>query len=107
MVDIALVLQLRLGLGVRACWEVERRRMVPKADLLEAVMGLRDMYPNGWNSWGDMVDALCTVAYEAWPHRRPRVFGVSTAVPFKPSLYILNLQLFVHGTNTMLNPRRG
>ena len=71
IVDIALVIQLRLG--VRACWEVERRRMVPKADLLEAVLGLRDMYPNGWKAWGDMVDALCTVVYEAWPHRRPRV----------------------------------
>ena len=46
--------------------------MVPKADLLEAVMGLRDEDPIGWKAWGDMVDDLCTVVYEAWPHRGPR-----------------------------------
>ena len=74
IVDIALEIQLLLGLGVKACWEVERRRMVPKADLLEAVMGLRDKYPIGWKAWGDMVDHLCTVVYEAWPHRAPYVW---------------------------------
>ena len=74
IVDIALVIQLRLGLGIRACWEVERRKMLPKADLLEAVMGLREEYPIAWEAWGDMVDDLCAVVYEAWPHRGQHVW---------------------------------
>ena len=30
-------------------------------------MGLRELFPTGsWVAWGDMVDRICTVTYEAW-----------------------------------------
>ena len=69
VVDMALVSQVQLG--VRESWYVKRLNMAHKADLLEAVMGLRDLYPAGWGAWGDMVDHLCTAVYEAWPLRGP------------------------------------
>ena len=65
IVDVALQLNLRLT-GKR-CWEVERRNMEHKADLLEAVMGLRELQPtSAWVAWGDLVDEICTVVHEAW-----------------------------------------
>ena len=69
VVDMALASQVQLG--VRESWFVKRLNMAHKADLLEAVMGLRDLYPAGWAAWGDMVDHLCTAVYEAWPLRGP------------------------------------
>jgi hypothetical protein len=39
----------------------------PKADLLEAVMGLRELFPTTrWVAWGDMVDNICTDVYDGW-----------------------------------------
>jgi hypothetical protein len=39
----------------------------PKADLLEAVMGLRELFPtSGWVRWGNMVDDICTDVNEEW-----------------------------------------
>ena len=41
--------------------------MEHKADLLEAVMGLRELCPGSqWTAWGDMVDDICTDVHEAW-----------------------------------------
>ena len=38
----------------------------PKADLCEAVMGLRELFPTWWKAWGDLVDDICTDVYEEW-----------------------------------------
>jgi hypothetical protein len=38
----------------------------PKADLCEAVMGLRELFPTWWKAWGDLVDDVCTDVYEEW-----------------------------------------
>ena len=65
VVDMALELNRRLN--VPRCWEVEQRNPEHKADLLEAVMGLRELNPTTpWAAWGDMVDNICTDVYEAW-----------------------------------------
>jgi len=65
VVDMALELNRRVD--VPRCWEVERRNMEHKADLLEAVMGLRVLNPTThWAAWGDMVDDICTDVHEAW-----------------------------------------
>ena len=65
IVDTALELNRRVG--VPRCWEVEQRNMEHKADLLEAVMGLRELHPTThWAAWGDMVDDICTDVHEAW-----------------------------------------
>ena len=38
-----------------------------KADLLEAVMGFRELCPGSlWVAWGNMVDDICTDVFEAW-----------------------------------------
>ena len=65
IVDTALELNRRVG--VPRCWQVEQRNMEHKADLLEAVMGLRELNPTThWAAWGDMVDDICTDVHEAW-----------------------------------------
>ena len=65
IVDTALELGRRVG--VPRCWQVEQRNMEHKADLLEAVMGLRELHPTThWAAWGDMVDDICTDVHEAW-----------------------------------------
>ena len=70
VVDMALELGTRWG--APRCWEVERRNMEHKADLLEAVMGLRVLHPTThWAAWGDMVDAICTDVHEAWSSPEP------------------------------------
>ena len=64
---IDMALELNRCVGVPPCPWVERLNMEHKADLLEAVMGLRTLYPGSqWTAWGDMVDEICTDVHEAW-----------------------------------------
>ena len=92
VVDMALASQVQLG--VRESWYVNRLSMEHKADLLEAVMGLRDLYPGGWGAWGDMVDHLCTAVYEAWPLRGPFLFVWNHTEAFTALFEHFNLASF-------------
>ena len=93
VVDMALASQVQLG--VRESWYVKRLNMAHKADLLEAVMGLRDLYPAGWAAWGDMVDHLCTAVYEAWPLRGPFISVWNHTEAFRALFDHFNLPTFI------------
>ena len=61
-----MALDLQRRVDVPGCWEVERRNMGSKADLLEAVTGFRELYPtNDRAAWGDMVGDICKDVHEA------------------------------------------
>ena len=64
---MALKLHGMLG-AVKSCYEVEIRNMVHKADILEAVMGLRVLKPReeNWAEDGNIVDRLCSEVHSLW-----------------------------------------
>ena len=64
VVDVCL--RFRQAVHEAPLYQVSQRGLEKKADLLEAVMGLRVLYPAAWQQWGDAVDHLCTDVYEVW-----------------------------------------
>ena len=81
VVDMALQVHKRSRCRGIGLWEIKKRNPEHKADVLEAVMGLREMQPTtNWVNWGNLVDDICTDVFEAWqsPELRdlwdPRVF---------------------------------
>ena len=104
IVDMALVMQEELG--VRKSWYVSRLNRQHKADLLEAVMGLRDLYPDRWGPWGDIVDRLCTEVYEAWPRRDPSLFVWNHTEAFKTLFAHYNLAAFCAWVNQDATSKR-
>ena len=58
-------LQFNNMLRLPSCLEVSQRNPEHKADLLEMVMGLRELHPHShWVAWGDLVDKICTDAVQ-------------------------------------------
>ena len=47
-------------------WEILRRNQEHVADQLEAIMGLRELYPANWGHAGDIVDTACCATYNVW-----------------------------------------
>ena len=61
-----LVHEVRASCHEYELYEIARRNQEHAADQLEAIMGLRTLYPEFWKEAGDVVDIACSATYKAW-----------------------------------------